>query len=120
MRDAGIEVIYGVEGLKVHSKLTHIKTTSGSYAVIGTGNFHEGNARSYTDVLLFTARPELDPGGREGVRLHRVPLHAGQIQPAARVAEPPAQLPYAPDTHRDRQCEEGSSRLHTHEDQPHH
>ena len=59
MRDAGIEVIYGVEGLKVHGKLTHIKTTSGSYAVIGTGNFHEGNARSYTDVLLFTARPEL-------------------------------------------------------------
>lgn len=59
MRDAGIEVIYGVEGLKVHSKLTYIKTTSGSYAVIGTGNFHEGNARSYTDVLLFTARPEL-------------------------------------------------------------
>ena len=59
MRDAGIEVIYGVEGLKVHGKLTHIKTMSGSYAVIGTGNFHEGNARSYTDVLLFTARPEL-------------------------------------------------------------
>ena len=59
MRDAGIEVIYGVEGLKVHGKLTHIKTSSGSYAVIGTGNFHEGNARSYTDVLMFTARPEL-------------------------------------------------------------
>ena len=59
MCDAGIEVIYGVEGLKVHGKLTHIKTSSGSYAVIGTGNFHEGNARSYTDVLMFTARPEL-------------------------------------------------------------
>ena len=59
MRDAGIEVIYGVEGLKVHGKLTHIKTSSGSYAVIGTGNFHEGNARSYTDVLMFTARPDL-------------------------------------------------------------
>lgn len=59
MRDAGIEVIYGVEGLKVHGKLTHIKTSSGSFAVIGTGNFHEGNARTYTDVMLFTARPEL-------------------------------------------------------------
>ncbi len=59
MRDAGIEVIYGVEGLKVHGKLTHIKTSSGNYAVIGTGNFHEGNARTYTDVMLFTARPEL-------------------------------------------------------------
>lgn len=59
MRDAGIEVIYGVEGLKVHGKLLHIKTSSGSFAVVGTGNFHEGNARSYTDVMLFTARPEI-------------------------------------------------------------
>ncbi len=59
MREAGIEVIYGVEGLKVHAKLTHIKTSTRSYAVIGTGNFHEGNAKSYTDVLMFTARPEI-------------------------------------------------------------
>lgn len=59
MRDAGIEVIYGVEGLKVHGKLTHIKTSSGNFAVVGTGNFHEGNARTYTDVMLFTARPEI-------------------------------------------------------------
>lgn len=56
MQDAGIHVIFGVEGLKVHSKITHIGFKSGSdIACISTGNFHEGNARVYTDCLLMTA-----------------------------------------------------------------
>lgn len=56
MQDAGIHVIFGVEGLKVHSKITHIgMKRGGDIACIGTGNFHEGNARMYTDVLLMTA-----------------------------------------------------------------
>lgn len=57
MQDAGINVVFGVEGLKVHSKITHIAFSSGtSVACISTGNFHEGNASAYTDVLMFTAR----------------------------------------------------------------
>jgi polyphosphate kinase len=55
MQDAGINVIFGVEGLKIHSKLTLIEAHSGDVVCIGTGNFHEGNARVYTDCLLFTA-----------------------------------------------------------------
>ncbi len=55
MQDEGIHVIFGVEGLKVHSKLTHISTTAGDVACISTGNFHEGNAKLYTDVTLCTA-----------------------------------------------------------------
>lgn len=56
MQDAGIKVIFGVEGLKVHSKITHIGLTNGqSIAVVSTGNFHEGNASRYTDVMLMTA-----------------------------------------------------------------
>lgn len=56
MQDAGINVIFGVEGLKVHSKITHIGMAKGpDIACIGTGNFHEGNARSYTDCMLMTA-----------------------------------------------------------------
>lgn len=56
MQDAGIHVIFGVEGLKVHSKITHVGFKSGSdIACISTGNFHEGNARVYTDCLLMTA-----------------------------------------------------------------
>ena len=56
MQDAGIHVIFGVEGLKVHSKITHISMKAGAdIACISTGNFHEGNARMYTDYMLMTA-----------------------------------------------------------------
>ena len=56
MQDAGIQVIFGVEGLKVHSKITHIDMKKGpNIACVSTGNFHEGNARLYTDVILMTA-----------------------------------------------------------------
>lgn len=56
MQDAGIHVIFGVEGLKVHSKITHIGMKTGSdIACISTGNFHEGNARMYMDYMLMTA-----------------------------------------------------------------
>lgn len=59
MNDAGIRVIFGVPGLKVHSKITHIGSKNGDVAVISTGNFHEGNAKCYTDFLMMTARPAL-------------------------------------------------------------
>jgi polyphosphate kinase len=59
MRKEGIEVQTGVEGLKVHSKIICVerKTDKGRelFAVVGTGNFHEGTARIYTDYYLFTA-----------------------------------------------------------------
>lgn len=57
MQDAGVHVIFGVEGLKVHSKITYIEMrTGGSIACISSGNFHEGNARTYTDFMLMTAK----------------------------------------------------------------
>lgn len=56
MQDVGIHVIFGVEGLKVHSKITHIGMRKGAdISVVSTGNFHEGNARCYTDYMLMTA-----------------------------------------------------------------
>jgi len=59
MQEAGIKVIFGVPGLKVHNKMTLItrqeKKRVQMYAVVSTGNFHEGNANVYTDVNLFTA-----------------------------------------------------------------
>ena len=55
MQDAGIKVIFGVEGLKIHSKLIHIGTRFGDLACISTGNFHEGYARMYTDFTIMTA-----------------------------------------------------------------
>ena len=59
MQDAGIHVIFGVEGLKIHSKLVHIGTRHGDIAWISTGNFHEGNARMYTDYTIMTAHRPL-------------------------------------------------------------
>ena len=56
MQEEGVNVIFGVEGLKIHSKLLYIKSTKGDIACVGTGNFHEGNARVYTDYLMMTAR----------------------------------------------------------------
>lgn len=56
MQDAGINVVFGVEGLKIHSKTALISTKSrADIAIVGTGNFHEGNAKVYTDYFLMTA-----------------------------------------------------------------
>ena len=59
MQEEGVNVIYGVEGLKVHSKLLYIESKKGNIACIGTGNFHEGNAKIYIDYLMMTARPRI-------------------------------------------------------------
>lgn len=60
MQDAGVNVVFGVEGLKVHSKLILIKSRTGNdIAVIGTGNFHEGNAKLYTDYFLMTSNQNI-------------------------------------------------------------
>jgi polyphosphate kinase len=58
LREEGVKVIYGVPGLKVHSKLCLITRTKNNiterYAAVGTGNFNEDTARTYTDLLLLT------------------------------------------------------------------
>ncbi len=63
LQDEGVEVIFGVEGLKVHSKLILIERKEGrklaQYAHIGTGNFHEGTARLYSDISLLTTDPRI-------------------------------------------------------------
>lgn len=63
MKDAGIEVELGIETLKVHSKLCLISRMEDEklvrYAHIGTGNFHENNARTYTDFALFTKHKDI-------------------------------------------------------------
>ena len=63
LTEAGIEVIFGIPGLKVHSKLFVIdRMEAGSvvrYAHIGTGNLNEKTARLYTDFTLLTADSEI-------------------------------------------------------------
>ena len=59
LEDNGVNVLFGVQNLKVHSKLFLIKRKSGNktqlIAHIGTGNFHEKTAKIYTDCSLLTA-----------------------------------------------------------------
>lgn len=63
LQDEGANVINGIPGLKVHSKLAWIKRAEGhgfrNYAYIGTGNFHEGTARIYADDGLLTSDPRI-------------------------------------------------------------
>ncbi len=55
----GVKLIFGVPGLKVHSKICLIERLEGKnlkhYGFISTGNFNESTARIYTDYTLFTA-----------------------------------------------------------------
>ncbi|WP_417442007.1 polyphosphate kinase 1 [Idiomarina sp.] len=63
LTESGVRVSFGIHGLKVHSKLVLIHRNEGNldrrYAVIGTGNFHEGTAQIYTDFSLFTCQPDI-------------------------------------------------------------
>jgi polyphosphate kinase len=63
MERAGVHVVYGVEGLKTHTKTTLIvrreEGEARCYAHIGTGNYHRQTARLYVDTSLLTCRPDL-------------------------------------------------------------
>ena len=63
LEEAGCQVIYGLNGIKVHSKLCLIvrKGSDGPEYIsqIGTGNFNEVTARLYTDYSLMTANQEI-------------------------------------------------------------
>ena len=56
-------MIYGVVDFKTHAKIVSIlRRENGNlvrYAHLGTGNYHAGNARLYTDYSLLTADPDL-------------------------------------------------------------
>ena len=70
LENAGCQVIYGLDGYKVHSKLCLITRKSQGQiqyiTQIGTGNYNENTARLYTDLSLMTASEEI---GREAARV---------------------------------------------------
>ncbi|MFS8137708.1 MAG: polyphosphate kinase 1 [Thermomonas sp.] len=63
LQDAGVQVVYGVVGYKTHAKMLLIVRREGPvlkrYVHLGTGNYHSGTARAYTDFSLMTANPEI-------------------------------------------------------------
>ncbi len=77
---AGCHVIYGVEKLKVHSKLCLItrQTENGTQYItqIGTGNYNEKTSRLYTDLSYITARQEI---GREALMIFEALLEGETV-----------------------------------------
>src|SRR5678815_4653933 len=63
LQDAGVQVVYGVVGYKTHAKMLLIVRREGRklrrYVHLGTGNYHSGTARAYTDFGLTTADPDM-------------------------------------------------------------
>ena len=63
LQEAGVQVVYGVVGYKTHAKMLLIVRREGRklrrYVHMGTGNYHSGTARAYTDLGLLTADPEV-------------------------------------------------------------
>ena len=63
LKAAGIDLIFGVKGLKVHSKICVIerieKNKKKLYGFISTGNFNETTARIYSDFTLFTSNDKI-------------------------------------------------------------
>ena len=63
MQEAGVQVVYGVVGFKTHAKMLLVVRREGRklrrYVHLGTGNYHAGTARLYTDLGLITAHPDI-------------------------------------------------------------
>lgn len=63
LQEAGAVVVYGIVGYKTHAKLMLIVRREDNkirrYVHMGTGNYHAGNAKAYTDYGLFTADPDI-------------------------------------------------------------
>jgi polyphosphate kinase len=59
LQEAGVQVVYGVVGYKTHAKMLLVVRREGRklrrYVHLGTGNYHAGTARAYTDFGLLTA-----------------------------------------------------------------
>ncbi|WNG52932.1 polyphosphate kinase 1 [Archangium minus] len=63
MEESGVHVVYGLIGLKTHSKVALVVRREGNgirrFVHLGTGNYNPNTARHYTDLSLFTSRTEI-------------------------------------------------------------
>lgn len=62
LEEAGVHVVYGLVGYKIHGKITLVVRRDPDgirrYVHLSTGNYNASTARLYTDIGLFTAKPE--------------------------------------------------------------
>lgn len=93
LSEAGASVVYGVVGYKCHAKMMLIVRREGQglrrYAHVGTGNYHAGNARLYTDYSYMTADPRVCEDIHEiFLQLTRM----GQLVPLSKLLQSPFTL----------------------------
>jgi polyphosphate kinase len=83
LQDAGVQVVYGVVGYKTHAKMLLVVRREGRklrrYVHLGTGNYHSGTARAYTDIGLITADSEI------GSDVHQIFQQLSGLAPAIRL-----------------------------------
>lgn len=83
LQDAGVQVVYGVVGYKTHAKMLLVVRREGKrmrrYVHMGTGNYHSGTARAYTDIGLLTADPGI------GSDVHQIFQQISGLAPAIRL-----------------------------------
>jgi polyphosphate kinase len=93
MEQAGVQVIYGLKGLKTHAKVCIIvrRETEGivRYLHFGTGNYNESTARLYSDVSLLTRNEDL---GADASAFFNAITGASQVQRFAYLAAAPLGL----------------------------
>jgi len=93
LQEAGASVTYGVVGFKTHAKMLMIvrreKHGLRRYVHLGTGNYHAGTARAYTDLGFLTARPEY---GRDVDRIFNQLTGVGQAVDLERLLQSPFTL----------------------------
>lgn len=93
LEEAGVDVVFGVRGLKTHAKVCLVvrKESSGvrRYMHFGTGNYNESTARLYSDISLFTCDPEL---GIDSVNLFNAITGLSIPQPMKKLVAAPIAL----------------------------
>ncbi len=83
LQEAGVQVVYGVVGYKTHAKMLLVVRREGRqlrrYVHLGTGNYHAGTARQYTDLGLVTADPDI------GADVNQIFQQLSGLAPAAQL-----------------------------------
>ncbi|HKL52264.1 MAG TPA: polyphosphate kinase 1 [Wenzhouxiangellaceae bacterium] len=85
LQEAGVQVVYGVVGHKTHAKMMLIvrreRRQLRRYVHLGTGNYHQGTAKAYTDFALLTANQQF------GEDVHALFIQLSGLGRAARMQE---------------------------------
>jgi polyphosphate kinase len=83
LQQAGVQVVYGVVGYKTHAKMLLIVRREGRklrrYVHMGTGNYHAGTARAYTDIGMITADADV------GADVHQIFQQLSGMAPAIKL-----------------------------------